>query len=503
MHNYALQLVNGKHIIEDARMNPDRPNILFILSDQHRADYLGTVGHAFLQTPHLDALARESVLFARAYCGNPLCVPSRMALMTGQSSGAIRVWGNGNILDSTIPTFAHGLTAAGYETVLAGKMHFCGSDQYHGFSQRLVGEVSPELLDAAYAASGNGESWAGNNAYAIQASGAGHCGFGYYDEQVADSSVQFIESQQQGATPWCLVSGFISPHNPYVCDPSWFDHYLDQVALPKDEEVKAVRRAQPYLDLFVSEFGLENLEAEGQKKALAAYCGICTELDRRIGKMIRALQATGQWENTVVIYTSDHGESAGEGGLWFKTTLTEASARVPLMIRVPGGQKGVVSQELVSLFDLAPTLLDAAEAEPLPRTDGISLLPLVQGGEALQRHDDFVWAESIGTKDCRHVFACWHQDWKYVDVPALGQEYLFDLRRDPKESNNLSGVEARVLQEMRERRQRVWSYEQSKQALEDYNQRIRYLRSSPEFKRQGKEMPQCEVPESWHDFKLG
>ncbi len=480
-----------------------RPNILFIISDQHRADALGCAGHPWLETPNLDRLAERGVRYTRAYSANPLCVPSRMTMMTGQSSDRIRVWGNGNVLDTTIPTFAHGLGAAGYEAVLSGKMHFCGPDQFHGFESRLTGECTEGLLDEEVRASASGERWTANNAYALRASGPGRQGFQYFDHRVAEDSAEFIRSHAGAERPWCLVSGFICPHNPYVCRPELFEKYLPLVRASTVEERESMLVAQPYLRCFLEKQNLTDVSDEQHCRALAAYFGLCTELDENIGSILEVLEESGQLDNTVVIYASDHGDMTGDAGLWFKTNLSEPSARVPFIVAAPDTTvPGTVCDEVVSLLDIAPTLLDLADAPPLPKAQGVSLVKSFREGVPIARSDDFVWAESIGVEGCRHVFGLWTGHWKYVYVPELGHEHLFDLDADPCEHHDLAASQPKLMEEMRARRDSVWSYEESRAGLTDYNTRIRYLRGCGHAFIPQLELPELETPPEWTRFSL-
>lgn len=478
------------------------PNILFLLSDQHRADAMGCAGHPFLKTPALDSLAREGVIFENAYSSNPLCVPARMGLMTGRHCGDIRVWGNGNVLDSTIPTFAHGLGAAGYETVLCGKMHFCGPDQFHGFKQRLVGECHGGLFPSNLRTSDTGEQWSGSNRYAVTQSGVGHLGFQYFDRRVADESAAFIRQRRENEQPWCLVAGFISPHNPFVCDSDWYHLYHPQTSVPTREEIAAVAKAQPYLEFFRKNYGLAELSPEEHRRARAAYFGLCSELDANIARVLNALHEQESERPTIIVCASDHGEMAGDAGLWFKTNLTESSVKVPLIISCPAlFPKDRTVKHNVSLLDISATLLDLAGAPPLPFANGVSLRPTLEGSPQPPHDENLVWAESLGTKGCRHIFALWKERWKYVLVPELKHEHLFDLETDPHESKDLSALPEHQsrLGQLRELARKQWSYESASSGLREYNERIHYVRQCG-HEWMPHEMPHLKFSPEWSQF---
>src|SRR5262245_27726144 len=195
----------------------ERPNILVLMSDQHSPHVFGAYGDSIVRTPNLDALAASGIQFDHAYCPAPVCVPSRMSFLTGRQPSENRVWSNSDYLPSDIPTFAHTLGAAGYETTLIGRMHFNGVDQWHGFGRRLVGSLTPiyphtripltpELLLGAQNSSHKG----------LQAAGFGRTAYLAYDDDVTASTVNFLRQKgKDHRKPFCVVSGFVLPHAPY------------------------------------------------------------------------------------------------------------------------------------------------------------------------------------------------------------------------------------------------------------------------------------------------
>ena len=297
----------------------DRPNFLILLSDQHSPHVLGCRGDKVVKTPNLDALAQTGILFESAYCQSPVCVPSRMSFLTGQQPSKNRVWTNNDTLPSDIPTFAHALGAAGYETLLIGRMHFLGKDQNHGFEKRLVGSITPmyahipqtlpqHLLVGAQ----------GNSLAAVRTAGPGKTSYQAYDDEATTATVGFLRkrAREQGR-PFCVVAGFVLPHAPYICRKQDWDYYYGRVTLPQAPPAY-YENLHPAIKTWRKSRAIEDLSPEEIRKARTGYYGLVTHFDRLVGQIMNALEETGLRPNTVVVYTSDHGDMAGENGMWWK-----------------------------------------------------------------------------------------------------------------------------------------------------------------------------------------
>jgi len=449
-------------------MAQDRPNILLILSDEHNPQMAGCYGHEIVRTPRLDALAAEGVTFEQAYCNSPTCVCSRASLMTGRYVHEIGVFHHGNPLRSDIPTFAHYFEAAGYETVLCGKMHFVGEwNQLHGFGRRLLGE--PEQWTGGWDKSKvrTEATRRGSNSH-VTSSGPGRPFFPVgYDELVTDLSCRFLaeKAERPAGRPWLLVAGLLAPHFPLYAPQEYFDlYYPGNVVMPAvgyepgRDEHPVIRQIRRWLR---QEDGIPESIT---RRSLAAYYGLVTFTDHNIGRMLDIIDQSSLRENTVVIYTSDHGEMAGHHGLWQKFCFYEPSVRVPLVVRYPGGPRGIRVKESVSLVDLAPTLCDFAGIEPPRGFSGASLLPLVREeaarGGGTEGPAGGVGdgagcgapgpAPGSGCGPSRTVFAEYHAHgilgsaymirkgrYKYNYYPGYPPQ-LFDLEADPDEVRDLS-----------------------------------------------------------------
>ena len=375
----------------------DRPNILVIMSDQHSKHMLGCYGDRLVRTPNLDRLAAEGMRFDNAYCPSPLCVPSRMSFMTCRTPSRNRAWHNGHVLSSGIPTWAHVLGAAGYETSLIGRMHFVGPDQRHGFENRPIGEFLARHPGAAvpggpmftrYSAHTTGQA-----RVAVEIAGHGHTHYQWSDEQVTQSALGYLREHAAGGIgrPFAAVVGYMLPHCPYIAPKELFDYYYPLVDIPPVEEhqpatIARFRRDRGILDPPLSE--------EQIRVARAAYFGLCEQTDRMAGRILDCLDQTGLAENTLMIYTSDHGDMAGEHDCWWKSNYYEGSVGVPLIARLPGAVSGASACDAAcNLMDLGVTFAELAGAEFRPTHDGRSLWPLLsdRAADAVRRRDE--WAD--------------------------------------------------------------------------------------------------------------
>lgn len=439
-----------------------RPNFLLIMSDQHNRRFMGCAGDPIVHTPTLDRLAARGVRFENTYCQFPLCGPSRMSFMTARQPHEINCITNLCWLSSDIPTFAHAFGAAGYETILAGRMHFVGSDQRHGFDQRIIADVPgsafinpvtgwhlKDVLGTLVDTPGMGPA-------PLIKSGPGRTGYHAYDEAVADRAVDWLRSGGAGSrSPFMLVVGFASPHSPFVAPPNDFYRYNDKIRIEDlpDSHLDAIH---PIHHQYRKGWGIEkDVDKESQRRTRVSYYGLCTFLDRQVGRVLQALEESGQAENTIVVYTSDHGEQLGEHGLWWKSTFYDDSAGVPLIIAGPGiGAVGSTIHQNVGLIDLPPTLLDLVGANPIPGASGRSFRCLIENHP--RDWPDEIFAENfggIGEKTAQRMIR--HGPWKLNYYHGMRPQ-LFNIEEDPRELNDrwndltcrqvLADLQARVLE---------------------------------------------------------
>ena len=420
-----------------------RYNVLVLMSDQHSKYHLGCYGDPLVRTPNLDRLAAEGMRFTSAYCPSPLCVPSRMSFLTARTPSRNRVWTNGHILSSAIPTWAHALGAAGYEPALLGRMHFVGPDQRHGFERRPIGEYSATFPGAprqgAPLLRGLSLATTGQCRESVEVAGRGRTSYQAFDELVADATCSYLEEKagQRGGRPFAAVAGFLLPHCPFVAPRELFDYYYARVDVPqltpeeRRRDPAAVRR-------FKRLRGIEEpLPEERIRVARAAYLGLCEHLDRQLGLILEKLDETGLAEDTLVVYCSDHGEMAGEHGCWWKSNYYEGSVGVPLIARLPGVvPAGRTSEAVCNLMDLGPTVVEMAGADPMPATDGHSLW------KVLLETEDPDWtqetlSEHLGQIDFVPSRMIRRDAWKLYRYHDNTSPVLYNLDQDPAELNDL------------------------------------------------------------------
>ncbi len=417
-------------------MPSERPNILIICSDQHTPGVTGCYGNPNVRTPHLDALAEEGVTFDAAYCTSPVCVASRLSLLSGRHPHRIGVWGLADTIPSTTPTWPLPLTIAGWETVMCGRMHLVYGDRNHGFERRLCGDTYPTIRNH-FAHWRNAEPEVTRAGHVIQESGLGTARHDAEDAIAEGFALKFLHSLNPAkqSRPFAMCAGFYRPHTPFLAPP-------DLAALYDNLEVEpagSLEGLPPFYRSLARHFGLETNppSEEDCRCAVRTYYAMVTGLDRRIGLICNALKQQHLWDNTIVIYTSDHGEMLGRHGLWFKGALYEESARVPLIIRMPKGmRRGTRVSEPVSLLDLFPTLCEIAGVEPYEFLDGISLMPALTGGSLPSDRPVFSEYSDYGI----HAPTRMVRKGNYKLICAEWYDpLLFDLSSDPGEEHNLVG----------------------------------------------------------------
>lgn len=422
-------------------MNQNSPNLLYIHSDQHNSAIMGCYGDPLVQTPNLDSIAKHGVLFENAYCTSPICVPARMSMLTGRHPYENDVWTNSHILDSAIPTFAHSMGAAGYDPVLIGRMHSIGPDQLHGYVDRLVGDHSPNHPGNKGVDHGMLSGTAGPARVSLEKSGPGQSAYQVHDEDVTASAVDYLNRlgvrRRAGLLekPFSLSVGFMLPHQPFVARQVDYEIYQDKMTMPECPEPFS-EELHPYFRWWRERCGIMEVSEEEILRARTAYWALVTRMDMMIGEILSALKENGLDQNTLILYSSDHGEQLGEHGLWWKQTFYDGSAKIPAILSWPGVlPEGIKSKRVISSLDLNATMLDAMNAPPLPNSNGRSLLPLL-------REDNTEWEDIAFSEYCTDA-GCFHRmiregDWKlnyYHGQPSQ----LFDLCEDPHELHDLAG----------------------------------------------------------------
>jgi choline-sulfatase len=439
---------------QTARPRRTRPNILFLMDDQHRGDCLGVDGNRAIHTPNLDRIAREGARFTRAYSSTPTCTPARTALLTGLSPWHHGMLGMTRMADRYPLEKPRALHEAGYTTTTIGKNHFAPMRNGHGYQRMILDEHCPcgnfaPVPDTEPRS--DYESWFYSQAPNLDPHATG-LGWNDYEGRpfalperlhattwTGDTAVHFLETYNQ-PEPFFLKVSFIRPHSPYDPPERFMKRYAD-AALPEAKSGKWADKYRPRNSAKRDIWHGELSDAE-IRRSRQAYYGCVSQVDEQIGRILEVLEKRGMLDETLVVFTSDHGDMTGDQHLWRKSYAYEPSARIPMLMRWPGGllsaKRGQVFHQPVELRDLLPTFLEAAGSEPTRPIDGRSLLGLV-------RDNGRGWREFI---DLEHN-VCYSPDnhWnaltdgrmKYIFHAKDGSEQLFDLAADPHELTDLSG----------------------------------------------------------------
>lgn len=434
-----------------------RPNLLYIHSDQHSPFVMGCGGDDVVATPHLDRLAREGVVLDACYCPSPVCVPSRMATLAGRYPSDNQVWTNSHMLDSSIPTLAHAMGAGGYRPALVGRMHAVGPDQLHGYVERLVGDHGPNQLGGRGADHGELSGTAGPARVSLTKSGPGQSAYQVHDEDVTAATVDWLNRHGvqrragQTADPFSLSVGFMLPHQPFVARAQDYERYAGRVGLPRTPEPFG-DHLHPHLRAWREGCGIAAVTDEETRRARAAYWGLVDRMDQLIGQILEALERNDLLDNTLIIYTSDHGEQVGEHGLWWKQTFYEDSVRIPAILWWPGKlPAGVRCERVCSSLDLNATMLDALDCPSLPASRGRSMLPLLRNetdtvsrSAAEAAWEDVAFSEfcldaagAAGPVSEEGIYQRMIRsgDWK-LNYYHTQPSQLFNLRQDPRETTD-------------------------------------------------------------------
>lgn len=444
------------------------PNILWICTDQQRYDTLGCYGNSFVKTPNIDRLAQNGVLFENAFCQATVCTPSRASFLTGRYPRTTRCRQNGQNIPEDEMLVTRLLADAGYVGGLSGKLHLsaCNPSVMHGTERRIADGYSQfhwSHHPDNHWPTNEYIQWLrakGKTYQPLQTEGSRYVEIGpdAEDHQTtwcAEKAVQFIEANQSYEQPWFFSVNMFDPHHPFNPPRAYLERYmqkLDEIPLPNYKEGELEEKT--YFQQFDHNgaYGNERLlpfsqmNEQDHRMLKAAYWAMIDLIDEQVGRMLEALERTGQLKNTIVIFMSDHGELLGDHGIYLKGPFFyEPSIHVPLIVSWPGHfQSGVRSPELVELVDVAPTLLEAA---------GLRIHPGMQGKSLMQ----LLTAEAVDSKlshrsdiYCEHYNASAKQNgiggfatmvrtdrYKLVSYHRRHEEELYDLQEDPNERRNL------------------------------------------------------------------
>ena len=465
-----------------------RPNILVIQADQLTAKVLPMYGGPGLVTPHLDRLAERGVTFLNAYCNNPVCAPSRAAMLTGRLSSEVGCYDNAADFPSSTLTLAHYLRHQGYRTCLSGKMHFTGAEQLHGFEERVTTDIYPSDFGWTADWSKTRQPYAPSRMSLRSIVEAGLCERNLqidFDEEVAYRAEQWLfdQARSDDSRPFMLWASFTHPHNPFVATRKFWDLYdHSKIDMPTVPFIPIADR-DPWSKRYAYTIRADehDISEEQVRVARHAYYAMTSYFDSQVGRLLDSLDRIEASENTFVFVVSDHGEMLGERGAWFKFQPYEWSVRIPMIAAGPGMKRGSTEVRGVSLMDLLPTFNDlVSEGDPLAPVDplsGVSLAGMLHGTDSA-RGDD-VMMEYLGEGVYAPACILRKDGFKYVHCrhdPAM----LFDLEADPDERVNLAGRPEHAALETRMRGEvmKRWDYPALEQRILESQRRRLFAQES-------------------------
>ncbi len=442
-------------------MTLNHPHILRITTDQHSPKVAGFAGDPYVRTPNLDRLAARGTVLANHYGANPVCCPGRNSIMTGRLPRELGTPCFMDELPSKSLTYPEHLARYGYQTTCVGKMHFHGKDQMHGWLFRPYGDM--EILGRSHMQDYDAtadlykdaqwkvkyEDFGGYTPFMLKTARPGTDKYILFDQSVTreaclhlrDYFSTLIAEPYQGERPLLFEASFKTPHCPFICPPDLFEYYMDVLPLPA--KIAAGNVPQQILNRQQSDQPRDITE-DHIRRARAGYWGLVQWVDEQIGLVLNALEQTGHADEFLILYTSDHGEMAGERGLWQKTCFYEESVRVPTIVAGAGIEAGRSINANTSHLDILPTMAGLAGL-PVPESAyGVDLSPVLRGRSALDQNR-IIFSEyfeggqkndPIGTQ-VNGVMAKKGQ-LKWIDY-CDGDSELFDLSNDAAESHNLSG----------------------------------------------------------------
>ena len=421
----------------------DKPNILLIQTDQHNPHIAGYAGDSIVRTANLDGLAEDGTSFDAAYCQTPLCSPSRLSLLTGCWVSNCGGWSNGAVRDPNQETIPSWLSKQGYTTATVGKMHIAGGDQTHGYQHRPYGDLVPCNYPAHQPdppGSWKDGHWNNHAVGRFPFAGSMEIPESLTMDQVVttESLAWLLEfADASPGSPWFFHASYSRPHFPLTAPGRYVRRYLDSELKAPPLPPGFPDGLHPHDRFTVDDFNLLKFSHEEHRRAVACYYACVDYVDDCIGGLIDGLRREGRLDNTYIVYTSDHGDMAGEHGLWWKRSYYEASARVPLLVTGPGITRRCDSSP-VELVDLFPTFCDWAGVDAPEGLDGESLKSLLEG-QPEGRGKAYARSEMLGPSESTQFRMVRDERWKYAEFPDSAPR-LFDLVNDPEEVNDLAGA---------------------------------------------------------------
>lgn len=411
-------------------------NVLFLFSDEHRRDALGCDGHPLVQTPNLDRLAQQGTRFLNAYTTSPICVPARASMASGEYVHKTRCWSNAQAYQGAPRSWGHQLQSQGHRVNSIGKLHYRGSEYDNGFDHEILPMYIRNGVGWTKGLLRNHEDVLDCSSYAKEI-GPGDDQYTQYDLGVTRNACDWLQNKenQESDKPWTLFVSWLRPHYPLTCPQEFYDLYpvnkMDQARFLESTE----HPAHPVLQAIRKNFDYEkHFTPETKQIARASYYGLCSFLDHQVGQVLTALEASGQAGNTLIVYTSDHGDHNGDRGLWTKMTMYDESSSIPMIVSGPGIPKHKTVTTLSSLVDIYPTILEATGATDDDKQRPGIALQTIANSDHLERA---ILSEYHDGGSPTGMFMLRTDEWKYNYYPGYPPE-LYHIAEDKDELIDLA-----------------------------------------------------------------
>ena len=411
-----------------------QPDILLFMSDQHGADYCSW-GDVKVDTPTLDAIRKTGTVFENTYTSCPLCVPARISFMSSKLPSDTGCYGNQDALPDITPCFTHALVAAGYETVLAGRMHFVGEDQRHGFTKRIAPDITPvswTVPKEKMAQERGNLMGCQGEPFCLNYVGAGESPVMNYDKMVIEQVLEYLEEPHE--KPQFILVGTYGPHFPYITSKEMYLKYYDRVEKPSFYEPEEIPEYLQDFELQSSRMRGEEARWKVTRGARAAYCGLVEIMDSQIGKVKKAFEKYTERHGTEGIfgYCSDHGDTLGERRMFGKQTYYEKSAKIPFLLTGSGVPANKQIQALTSIMDIVEKYKGESYASMMLR----------------------------------------YKNYKYISYHHYeNKDMLFNLKEDPKEGHNCITEKPEVVEYLKNERRKLISFDEMEKQRADHEKR--------------------------------
>jgi choline-sulfatase len=407
-------------------------NVLVIMTDEHRKDAMGCAGHPIVKTPNMDALAKRGIRFTNAYCNSPICIPSRASFAAGRYVNEIENWDNTKPYQGEQKSWGHHLSENGVSVTTIGKLDFLAEsddgfkDQRFAQHRQLPGDIEGLHRDPVRKRADGRDR--------ITEAGDGDFWIEDTEKETLEAERFLREEAPAKEQPWVLWLNYLPPHFPLIAPKKYYDMYPeDEMDLPFDSPSAD---GHPILNDLRYHFDAQNVDEKRLRKTRSAYYGLCTFIDDYIGRVLKALRDSGLEEDTLIIYTSDHGEPLGDHDLWWKCNMYEESVGIPLIVAGKGLPQNVTNHSPVSLVDITSTISEAVGVRPDSEWKGKSILPLLPQNKE-ESDNRLVFSEYHAHGTSHGMFMIRKGKYKYVYYPQ-NPEQLFDLEDDPQEMKNLA-----------------------------------------------------------------